>query len=112
MLAVVPAMVVTMAVGIQGINQLLFGSQVVLSLILPFVVFPLVLLTSSKSVMTVVNDENEDVQEGGNVDEERVHSTEVYFGNGRVMTCVGWFIFLIILIANICTLVVLIKGAM
>lgn len=46
-------MVVAIAVGRPGINVLLVGSQVALSVVLPFVAFPLILLTSTKSVMRV-----------------------------------------------------------
>lgn len=46
-------MVVAIAVGRDGINTLLVASQVVLSIVLPFVAFPLICLTSMKSVMRV-----------------------------------------------------------
>lgn len=46
-------MVVAIAVGRNGIDNLLVISQVVLSVALPFVAFPLIYLTSSKVVMRV-----------------------------------------------------------
>lgn len=46
-------MIVAIAVGRPGLNVLLVGSQVALSVVLPFVAFPLILLTSTKSVMRV-----------------------------------------------------------
>ncbi|KAH8120595.1 Nramp-domain-containing protein [Phellopilus nigrolimitatus] len=52
-LGLIPAMVVAVVVGRDGINTLLVISQVVLSIVLPFVVFPLVWLTSSPLVMRV-----------------------------------------------------------
>ena len=48
-------MVVAVAVGREGINTLLFTSQVVLSVVLPFVAFPLIYLTSQEAVMRVQN---------------------------------------------------------
>jgi len=45
--------VVAVAVGREGINTLLFASQVVLSVVLPFVAFPLIYLTSKEAVMRV-----------------------------------------------------------
>jgi metal iron transporter len=45
--------VVAVAVGRDGINALLVASQVVLSIVLPFVAFPLIYLTSSEVVMRV-----------------------------------------------------------
>lgn len=53
LIGLVPSMVVAIAVGRPGINMLLVASQVALSVVLPFVVFPLIWLTSSKSIMRV-----------------------------------------------------------
>lgn len=46
-------MVVAIAVGRSGIDTLLVASQVVLSIVLPFITFPLLYCTSSKAVMRV-----------------------------------------------------------
>lgn len=46
-------MVVAIAVGRPGIDALLVISQVVLSIVLPFITFPLIWLTSSKDIMSV-----------------------------------------------------------
>ena len=53
-------MVVAIAVGKPGINMLLVASQVALSIVLPFVAFPLIWLTSSKSVMRVKKPQRQD----------------------------------------------------
>ncbi|TCD70666.1 hypothetical protein EIP91_002387 [Steccherinum ochraceum] len=52
-LGLIPSMAVAIAVGRSGLDTLLVASQVVLSIVLPFVVFPLIYLTSSKSIMRV-----------------------------------------------------------
>lgn len=52
-LGLIPSMIVAIVVGRQGINTLLVISQVVLSIVLPFTMFPLIWLTSSKAVMRV-----------------------------------------------------------
>jgi len=49
--ALVPALVVTLLAGERGAGQLLVASQVILSLQLPFAVFPLLHLTSSRARM-------------------------------------------------------------
>lgn len=46
-------MIVAISSGGAGINALLIASQVALSVVLPFVAFPLIYLTSSKTVMSV-----------------------------------------------------------
>lgn len=53
MIAIVPAVVVTIWAGEKATGQLLILSQVVLSLQLPFAVVPLVLLTASRAKMGV-----------------------------------------------------------
>ncbi|KAF9568538.1 Nramp-domain-containing protein [Agrocybe pediades] len=52
-ISLVPSMVVAIAVGRQGINTLLIASQVILSVVLPFIAFPLIYLTSNVLVMRV-----------------------------------------------------------
>lgn len=52
-ISLVPSVIVAVAVGQSGINTLLVASQVVLSVVLPFVAFPLIYLTSRKVVMRV-----------------------------------------------------------
>ncbi|KAH9486175.1 Manganese transporter pdt1 [Psilocybe cubensis] len=53
LLAIIPAMIVAIALGRAGIDVLLVVSQVVLSIVLPFITFPLLFCTSSKAIMTV-----------------------------------------------------------
>ena len=51
MIAIVPAVVVTIWAGEKATGQLLILSQVVLSLQLPFAVVPLVMFTASRAKM-------------------------------------------------------------
>ena len=53
LLAIIPSAVVAVAVGRKGIDALLVASQVVLSVVLPFITFPLLWCTSSKAIMSV-----------------------------------------------------------
>ncbi|KAF8203212.1 natural resistance-associated macrophage protein-domain-containing protein [Pholiota molesta] len=52
-ISLVPSVIVAVAVGQRGIDNLLIVSQVVLSIVLPFVAFPLIYLTSREAVMRV-----------------------------------------------------------
>src|SRR5213075_1734146 len=49
LIAIIPAIIVTILYGERGTGQLLVLSQVILSLQLPFAVFPLVAFTSDRS---------------------------------------------------------------
>ncbi|KAG2022460.1 hypothetical protein CC2G_000207 [Coprinopsis cinerea AmutBmut pab1-1] len=53
LLAIIPSMTVALVVGRPGIDALLVASQVVLSVVLPFITFPLLWCTSSKTIMSV-----------------------------------------------------------
>ncbi|OJA18838.1 hypothetical protein AZE42_00814 [Rhizopogon vesiculosus] len=53
LISLIPSMIVAISSGESGINALLIASQVALSVVLPFVAFPLIYLTSSKTVMAV-----------------------------------------------------------
>ncbi|KAI9602354.1 hypothetical protein H4Q26_001642 [Puccinia striiformis f. sp. tritici PST-130] len=53
MIGIVPSAVVAGAAGLQGVDQLLVGSQVGLSLVLPFVLAPLIIFTSDPEIMRV-----------------------------------------------------------
>jgi metal iron transporter len=53
LLAIIPSMAIAIGLGMPGINALLVASQVVLSIVLPFVISPLLYCTSNKSIMSV-----------------------------------------------------------
>ena len=79
LIAIVPAVVVILIYGTSGLTRLLILSQVVLSLQLPFAVFPLVYFTGQKKCM-------------GN------------FVNSRLLSIFAWLIAFIIVVLNICLL--------
>lgn len=88
--SLIPAMVVAVAVGRKGVDQLLVISQVVLSIVLPFIVFPLVWLTTNKEIMTVKSADSDEVAD---------------FSNGKITATLGYAIWLIMLVANVYVIV-------
>ena len=98
-------MVVAIALGRPGINALLVASQVALAVILPFATFPLIWLTSSKKIMSVRKAGTAD-----NEDPEKASSEMIDFSCGKVLTAVGWGIWLIIVAANVYVIVTLAMG--
>jgi manganese transport protein len=75
-LALVPALCGVLWLGDQGVGTLLVASQVVLSLQLPFAIWPLVRLTSDRGVMGA-------------------------FANGPVLKATAWGLFAVITAANV-----------
>ncbi|KAA1066570.1 hypothetical protein PGT21_033847 [Puccinia graminis f. sp. tritici] len=55
LIGIVPSAIVAASVGPQGVDDLLIGSQVALSMVLPFVVLPLIIFTSDPQTMTMPN---------------------------------------------------------
>ncbi|KAG5650101.1 hypothetical protein H0H81_000755, partial [Sphagnurus paluster] len=102
LIAMIPAMVVAIAVGRSGIDALLVVSQVVLSVVLLFITVPLVYLTSSKAIMSVrVPAVPGAVREGEGEVEVEAGETVVDFSSGRVATACGGVICVVIVAANI-----------
>ncbi|SPO48209.1 related to vacuolar transport protein ESP1 [Moesziomyces antarcticus] len=52
LVAVIPSLTVSLAVGKEGLDEMLVASQVALSIALPFVLLPLILVTGNKARMT------------------------------------------------------------
>ncbi|KAF2842081.1 transporter protein smf2 [Patellaria atrata CBS 101060] len=100
-ISITPSIIIAGAVGKQGLSRALEGSQVALSVILPFVSAPLIYFTCRNSVMTVATDgEGEVVGEG----EARVFGG-VKMRNGWVTIVVAGVIWGIIVVMNVALLV-------
>ncbi|KKK14518.1 transporter protein [Aspergillus rambellii] len=96
--SIIPSIIIAAAVGRDGLNQTLNASQVVLSVILPFVSAPLVYFTCRSRYMTVPT---ERVPEGEGQD----HVEGVKMKNGIIVSVLAVLIWLIIAVMNIALLV-------
>jgi metal iron transporter len=109
-------MVVAIAAGREGIDALLVASQVVLSIVLPFITLPLLYCTSSKRIMRIRKDSTDvnSLMDGGSGDLSVVESASddqwVDYSNGKIAICVGIVIWLIIVGANGYVLISLAMG--
>ena len=130
-------MVVALAMGRSGIDQLLVASQVVLSIVLPFVMFPLVWLTTNKKIMSVkrsepdlptltVDDPPQDLDMspvskfetpkiGGSTegDVESLSSSAIEmvdYSNGKIVAGIGYLIWTVVVVANMYVIVMLAMG--
>ena len=120
-LGLIPALLVAAAAGRPGIDTLLVASQVVLSIVLPFIVFPLIWFTSSKSIMSVkkplereraVSQDMTSPQAQGAQDPARAEAQVemVDFANGKVLVVLSYAIWLVIVMANVYAIVGLAMG--
>jgi metal iron transporter len=109
MMSLIPAMAVAIALGHSGMNQLLVASQVVLSIVLPFIVFPLVWLTANKDIMNVNKPitESDSAETGGDQEQQKA---SVDFSTGKIITGVGYLIWFMIVLANSYVIVMLCLG--
>jgi metal iron transporter len=117
-------MTVAIVMGPSGIDFLLVASQVILSIVLPFITFPLIYLTSSSRIMRVRKTAPEHTVISPGVeasslpavtsldsDPEIIQTEEfVDFSSGKFMTSLGCLIWSIILAANVYVLVTLGMG--
>jgi len=106
-------MIVAVSVGRAGISAMLVGSQVVLSLVLPFIVFPLVWLTSSRTVMRVYPPApTRPARTADGAGEEKSVEEEEYldFSNGWIVASIGYAIWMLLVLANGYVLVTLMLG--
>ncbi len=120
LLAIGPAIICILLYGESGLNDLLILSQIILSLQLPFAVWPLVYFTSKKEIMTITfsgiysSEENRDCADVNPIialeepssNNPRVETVD--YSNTWVMT---FFSVLICLILTIFNLVFLIQVA-
>jgi len=128
LLAIIPSMAIAVAIGRPGINALLVASQVVLSIVLPFVSFPLLYCTSSKAIMSVrkrrtgtidtsatltTTDVPSEELQGRDHDPstaERAEADEdemVDYSNNKLVIALGVVLWLIIVAANVYVIVAL-----
>ncbi|KAF8447986.1 natural resistance-associated macrophage protein-domain-containing protein [Boletus edulis BED1] len=124
MIGLAPSLVVASVMGESGINALLVASQVVISIVLPFFMFPLVYLTSSSQVMSVKSVKSrrsvspvqtsvpDTLSPGAPASKENAADSEdeveiVDFSNGRVVTVLGYLMCIIILAADVYVVVTL-----
>lgn len=114
LIAVIPSVIVAVVGGKKAVDILLVASQVMLSIVLPFIVVPLVYLTSSKSIMTIrkPRDASQLVPLGGAmVPLGQLESAEEYemvdFSSGKIVTALGVGLCLLITVANVYVLVTL-----
>ena len=130
-------MVVALAMGRSGIDQLLVASQVVLSIVLPFIMFPLVWLTTNKKIMSVKKPEPDlpPLTVGGSPSNPSISppsksmtpeiggSTEgdieaspprtpetIDYSNGKIIASIGYLIWTVVVVANMYVIVMLAMG--
>ncbi|KIP03915.1 hypothetical protein PHLGIDRAFT_110303 [Phlebiopsis gigantea 11061_1 CR5-6] len=110
-IGLVPAMAVAIAAGRGGVDTLLVASQVALSIVLPFIVFPLLYLTSSREIMSVKRDAacTPSADSTGVRDVEGVVET-VDYSNPKIVTVLGWLLWIVIVAANVYAIVSLALG--
>ncbi|KAL2866613.1 NRAMP family metal ion transporter [Aspergillus lucknowensis] len=101
-MSIVPSIIIAGAVGRDGLNKTLTASQVVLSVILPFVSAPLVYFTCRNRYMTVPVERARDVDGGG---EEVVEGEGIKMGNGVVTSALAILVWLVIAVMNVALLV-------
>ena len=113
-------MAVAIGVGRSGVDALLVASQVALSIVLPFIVFPLIYLTTNKEIMSVKKPvpEPAPMQQRqptqSSIEYLDVESSKkeemVDFSNGKIAASIGYLIWFVVMAANVYAIVTLAMG--
>ena len=117
-ISITPSIIIAGAVGREGLSAALNGSQVALSVVLPFVSAPLIYFTCRNKYMTVraPAPEIDDDEEGQSMGMERISqatmtgdsaSASVKMRNHWVTTALAVLVWLVITVLNIANLVLL-----
>lgn len=99
-ISIIPSVIIAASVGKSGLNQALTASQVVLSVILPFVTAPLIYFTCRSHIMTVVTSTVDGV--AGEVNRT---AGGVDMKNGWIATIFAVLIWLVLVVMNVALLV-------
>lgn len=102
-ISIIPSIIIAAAVGKEGLNKTLNASQVVLSVILPFVSAPLIWFTCLNRYMTVRTEEASE-QEG------EVDVVTVPMRNNLLTSVVAVVVWIIIVVMNVALLVLVGMG--
>ncbi|WPG97859.1 Hypothetical protein R9X50_00064100 [Acrodontium crateriforme] len=107
-ISIIPSIIIAGAVGKEGLNQTLTASQVVLSVILPFVTAPLIYFTCREKFMTVHTYDSNGHIEG--MEAENGPPRGVNMKNGWISTTFGVLIWLVLVVMNVALLVLVGMG--
>ncbi|KAJ6007025.1 hypothetical protein N7522_005376 [Penicillium canescens] len=102
-ISIIPSIIIAGAVGKDGLNKTLTASQVVLSVILPFVSAPLIWFTCLNRYMTVKTEEASE-------QEDEVEVAEVPMRNNLVTSVIAVIVWVIIVVMNVALLVLVGMG--
>ncbi|EKD19820.1 metal ion transporter metal ion transporter [Drepanopeziza brunnea f. sp. 'multigermtubi' MB_m1] len=110
-ISITPSIIIAAAVGKEGLSAALNGSQVALSIVLPFVTAPLIYFTCRNKYMTVRASTSEDRDDETDDDTEARPEVEgTKMRNNWATATFGVIIWLIITVMNVANLVLLGRG--
>ncbi|ODV92380.1 hypothetical protein CANCADRAFT_30547 [Tortispora caseinolytica NRRL Y-17796] len=111
LIAILPCLVIACSLGRDGMAVALTASQVILSVLLPFVSAPLIYFTSRKKLMRVAIS-NERVIADEMEDEEAMPLTTSYldYSSNTIVIVIGALLWLFVSVLNIALLVLTFKG--
>ncbi|OCK84083.1 natural resistance-associated macrophage protein [Lepidopterella palustris CBS 459.81] len=99
-ISITPSIVIAGAVGREGLSRALEGSQVALSVILPFTSAPLIWFTCRSKYMKVAVNNTEGENKNGGTDVERSTPQDVQMRNNRFTAALAIAIWIVIVLMN------------
>ena len=105
-ISMVPCLVISICIGKEAMSKALNASQVVLSIVLPFLVAPLIYFTCNKSIMKteVLKEENKTTVNKENSDGNN-ESEVVYMANNWIVTIIACLVWVFLSLLNVYAIV-------
>lgn len=107
-ISIIPCLIISLSIGKSGLSAALNASQVVLSILLPFLTAPLIYFTCKKSIMRVeVNtaSETESVElqdlNGENIEQQESSKKMIDMSNNWITSSIAFLIWLFISVLNV-----------
>lgn len=115
-IAILPCLVISLAIGNDALSTALNASQVVLSILLPFLVAPLIFFTCKKSIMRVKVNSNDNEQESldniqdslaedSNDQEDQCTEEYIDMSNNWITSIIAFVVWIFITMLNVYTIV-------
>ncbi|CUS24857.1 LAQU0S20e01442g1_1 [Lachancea quebecensis] len=105
LISIIPCLAISLSIGRTALSKALNASQVVLSLLLPFLTAPLIYFTCKKSIMSVKKHRGEDDDTSSEHDTESSSGETVDMSNNWATSILAFIVWLFISVLNVYAIV-------
>ena len=104
-ISIIPCLIISLTIGRSALSKALNASQVVLSILLPFLVAPLIFFTCKKSIMKVKVNNKDKLNAPTVIGEEEQPDEYIDMSNNWITTIIAFLVWIFISLLNVYTIV-------